>query len=174
MLAHSDIEKFNDLILMQFQKIPLGTLNYVHTYMASDLMKEPETSLILWYLEFRHPHVMVAAPKIDAATLQMASYVVKEDTVFQTNHFGIDEPAGGESVAPEDFDLVLVPQLCFDKAGYRVGHGKGYYDRFLAACRPDVIKIGVSYFEPVDSIDDRNGFDIHLDYCCTPDNLYSW
>lgn len=173
-LSHKEIEKFNDLILMQFQKIPLDALNFVHTYLASDLMKEPDTSLILWYVEFRHPHVVVAAPRIDAAAVRMDSFVVREDAVFTKNHFGIDEPVGGEAVAAEDFDLVLIPLLGFDESGYRVGQGKGYYDRFLAECRPDVIKVGLSYFEPVDAIDDKTDYDIPLDYCCTPENLYSW
>lgn len=173
-LSHKEIEKFNDLILMQFQKIPFNSLNFVHTYLASDVMKEPDTSLILWYVAFRHPHVTVAAPRIDDLTVHMDHFVVNEDTVFSKNRFGIDEPAGGDEVPSGDFDLVLVPLLGFDTAGYRVGHGKGYYDHFLADCRTDAIKVGLSYFEPVDTVDDRTGFDIRLDYCCTPEALYSW
>ena len=37
----------------------------------------------------------------------------------------------------------MVPALCFDKKGYRLGRGKGYYDRFLALC-PQAYKIGVT------------------------------
>jgi len=158
-LAHAEMEKFNDLILMQFQRIPLQEINFVHSYLSSDKTNEPDTSLILWYIGFRHPHVKVAAPKTDNQTLKMTSYVVTEDSVFEQNKLGIDEPVTGELVSAAHFDLVLVPLLAFDAEGYRVGHGKGYYDRFLSECRPDVVKVGLSYFGPVDSIDDKDELD---------------
>jgi 5-formyltetrahydrofolate cyclo-ligase len=55
--------------------------------------------------------------------------------------FGIPEPAGGWAVLP---DLLLVPLLGFDAAGYRLGYGRGYFDRTLAACarRPATIGVG--------------------------------
>jgi len=47
--------------------------------------------------------------------------------------FGISEPDEGcPLLAPEDIDLVLVPALCYDKKGFRLGMGGGYYDRWLA------------------------------------------
>ena len=68
--------------------------------------------------------------------------------------------------------MVLVPLLNFDEEGNRVGYGKGYYDRFLAHCRPDCIKVGFSYFEPLDSIDDVHEYDIKLDYGITPGGIF--
>ena len=64
----------------------------------------------------------------------------------------------------KSIDMVLVPGLCFDGDGHRVGYGKGFYDRFLKTCRPDCIKIGLSYFEPVESIDDVHEGDVRLDF----------
>ena len=90
------------------------------------------------------------------------------------NAFGIAEPSAGKIVEPDEIDLVLVPLLAFDKHGYRVGYGKGYYDKFLSQCRKDVIKIGLSFFEPVDEIDDINQFDISLNYCVTPQQVYEF
>lgn len=47
--------------------------------------------------------------------------------------FGIPEPDADTPVlAPEDIDLVLVPALCYDRRGFRLGMGGGYYDRWLA------------------------------------------
>ena len=43
---------------------------------------------------------------------------------------------------------MIIPLLAFDNKGARVGYGKGLYDRFLAQCNPNCIKIGVSLFEP--------------------------
>ena len=52
---------------------------------------------------------------------------------LQTGHYGILEPPDtAEEIAPEDIDLVLAPALSCDRAGFRLGYGGGYYDRFLA------------------------------------------
>jgi len=67
---------------------------------------------------------------------------------------------------------VLVPLLSFDKKGFRVGYGKGFYDRFLMQCKSDCIKIGLSYFDPIDVIDDADEFDVPLDFCITPQKVY--
>ncbi len=49
------------------------------------------------------------------------------------------------AVAPEELDLVLVPGLAFDAQGYRLGHGQGYYDRFLSRVPHTVPTIGLAY-----------------------------
>jgi 5-formyltetrahydrofolate cyclo-ligase len=56
--------------------------------------------------------------------------------------FGVGEPIDGENVAPTENSVILVPGVAFTPEGARLGHGKGYYDRYLAA-HPGVITIGV-------------------------------
>ncbi|HEX8461529.1 MAG TPA: 5-formyltetrahydrofolate cyclo-ligase, partial [Segetibacter sp.] len=73
-----------------------------------------------------------------------------------------------------EIDLVFVPLLAYDKRGYRVGYGKGFYDRYLSLCKPEVLKVGFSYFGPEESIDDTHQFDVPLNYCITPDNIYEF
>jgi 5-formyltetrahydrofolate cyclo-ligase len=54
----------------------------------------------------------------------------------------IPEPdASAPAAEPEDGDLMLVPALCFDREGYRMGQGGGYYDRYLSA--RDLFSVGV-------------------------------
>jgi len=65
-----------------------------------------------------------------------------------------------------------VPLLAVDKKGYRVGYGKGFYDKFLPSCKKECLKIGFSYFEPVDEITDKDQFDVPLELCITPHNIY--
>jgi 5-formyltetrahydrofolate cyclo-ligase len=104
----------------------------------------------------------------------MKHFLVDEHTVFQDNQYGIPEPTAGIEVTSDMIDVVFVPLLAFDKKGNRVGYGKGYYDRFLAGCRNDVITIGLSFFPPVLSIDDIDFFDKKLDFCITPECVYAF
>lgn len=173
-LTSSDIEKKNDLVLMTFQKLPLPYLDCVHSYLASEKLGEPDTSLILRYLLFRYPGLKIAAPKVDVDHHSMKHFQITGDEHFEKNIYGIEEPVSGDQISPGEIDLVIVPLLAFDKKGNRVGYGKGYYDRFLSECRRDVIKVGLSFFEPVNSIDDTDPYDIPLSYCCTPEKIYNW
>lgn len=61
---------------------------------------------------------------------------VTDLAVLMPGAYGIGEPGGdAQRIAPDAIDLILVPGLCFDPRGNRIGHGAGYYDRYLAACR---------------------------------------
>lgn len=60
------------------------------------------------------------------------------------SRFGVLEPVG-PGVDPAEIDVVCVPGLAFDRRGYRVGYGKGFYDRFLPLLRPDTVVIGVCF-----------------------------
>lgn len=70
-------------------------------------------------------------------------------------------------------DLVIVPLLAFDLDGNRVGYGKGYYDKFLQNCE-NALKIGICLEKPLLKILDINEYDIKLDYCITPEKIYSF
>ncbi len=111
---------------------------------------------------------MSATPRLPKSGDDLEHVAFDAETVFAENRWGIREPVAGREVDPSEFDIVVVPLLCFDTRGFRVGYGKGYYDRFLARCRPDCVKAGVSLFPAVDSIDDLNRYDVPLDLCITP------
>ncbi len=72
--------------------------------------------------------------------------------------FGILEPKPGlpaldTKTLSEKHSVVLVPGLAFDKENFRLGRGKGFYDRFFASCGNSVYKIGIGYsFQLVDRV----------------------
>lgn len=67
-----------------------------------------------------------------------------------------------------------MPLLAYDKQGNRVGYGKGFYDKFLSQCKPNVVKIGLSFFEPEDLIEDIFENDVKLDVCITTLEIYNF
>lgn len=164
--------KWTDLILINFQKIDLPFIDCVHTYLAIDKLKEINTDLIIGYLEFINPGLKISVPKINIKTALMEHFIYHDNIEMVINEFGIAEPLHGERVADTDIDIILIPLLAFDKKGHRVGYGKGFYDRFLQQCKPDALKIGLSFFEAESAIDDIDQFDISLNYCVTPQTVY--
>jgi 5-formyltetrahydrofolate cyclo-ligase len=55
-----------------------------------------------------------------------------------------------------------------------VGYGKGFYDKFLSKCKPETIKIGLSFFAPEEQISDVFESDVLLDYCVTPNGVFEF
>ena len=52
-----------------------------------------------------------------------------------------------------------------------MGYGKGFYDNFLSKCKPETIKIGLSFFPPEEKIEDVSENDVKLDFCVTPEGI---
>ena len=67
--------------------------------------------------------------------------------------------------------VILVPLLAFDRRGFRLGYGKGYYDSFLAMC-PEAISMGLSLSSPLAHIPSVHAKDIPMTLCLTPHATY--
>lgn len=173
-IIHSQKEKWDDLILIQFQTLNLPFIETLFSYVAMESHNEIDPENIIRFLKFTNPELITAYPVCDLNDNTMKAVAACDDDEFTLNQFGTLEPCGNEELNTQDIDLIIVPLLCFDKKGYRVGYGKGFYDKFLAKCREDVIKIGLSYFKPINEITDRDEFDVALDYCVTPNQVFSF
>jgi 5-formyltetrahydrofolate cyclo-ligase len=164
--------KLDDLLLIQLQSVDLPFITFLLSYWPMEENKEPNTHLFTDFFEFRNPDLIVCYPKTNFETLDLKAIQSNDDTRFRKNQYNIYEPDDGETVEPPGMDIIFVPLLAFDKKGCRVGYGKGFYDRYLKRCRTDCIKIGFSYFDPIDRIDDPNEFDVPLTLCVTPATVY--
>ena len=76
----------------------------------------------------------------------MDFYFIKSPDDLEPGSFGVLEPAPEKCVKAYAFEtaLCIIPGLAFDMHGYRLGYGKGYYDRFLSA-HPRLVKMGICY-----------------------------
>jgi 5-formyltetrahydrofolate cyclo-ligase len=174
-LSASERLKLDDLLLIQLQRVSFDqNIQVVMSFWPLENHGEMNTHLYTRYLELTIPDLKVTFPVTDSLANKLHAILINDDTEFVENKYGISEPRQGEEIQPGEIDLVFVPLLAFDKRGYRVGYGKGYYDRFLQHCREDVITVGFSYFEAVDKIDDIHQYDIPLDYCITPHKIYEF
>jgi 5-formyltetrahydrofolate cyclo-ligase len=171
-LTPSQQMKWDDLLLIQFQTVDWPFVSNVFSFYPILEMREINSFLLTDYLHFRNPSLQISYPKTDFKTMTMQAVQCGADTPFEENKYGLFEPTMGEVIDPLQLDMAIIPLLAFDKKGYRVGYGKGFYDRFLEGCNDDCLKIGVSYFEPIDAIEDAAEFDVPLDLCITPQQVY--
>ena len=171
-ISATDKMKWDDLLLIRFQTIELPFVDYVLSFYPIEENNEPDTFLITDHLHFKNPGLNICYPKTNIQNPTLQEIACHADSIFEANPYNIPEPLDNEAVEPALLDIVIVPLLAFDAQGYRVGYGKGFYDRYLKTCRTDCLKIGLSYFEPLKAIDDRDEFDVPLDLCITPQRIY--
>ena len=84
----------------------------------------------------------LAVPKVRDTTMDF--YEIRDFSELQKGAYGILEPRGEQLLFPQKDDLMLVPGAAFDRNGYRIGYGGGYYDRYLRR-HPDMKTIALAY-----------------------------
>ena len=156
-----------------FERVDLTNAKTLHTFIAIDKFNEIDTSLIYERIHRDFPNIRTVAARANIENLEMEHITFDADTKFIENKWGIREPIGGGNVETAEIEVILVPLLCVDRLGFRVGYGKGFYDRFLSRCRSDCRKMGLSYFPAVESIDDVDDYDVPLDFCIMPEWIFT-
>ena len=172
-LSAATKERLEDLMLIQFQSLHVNIPDVVMTYSPIEALNEYNPVLIEEYCFFKNPATTLVYPVADFKTNTLKTFVVKEDTFFEINEYEIEEPIDGEEVLPTTINLMIVPLLAFDENGYRVGYGKGFYDKLVQNCSPQLIKIGFSFFDAA-IIDDVTNLDKKLDFCITPQRIFQF
>jgi len=171
-LTLDEIEEKSLAIANNLIQLPIWEKTYFHLFLPIEEQKEVNTEYVLHLLSGKDKEIVVS--KSDFETRIMTHFLLTDNTKIKKNEYNIPEPVSGLKVPAETIDVVFVPLLAFDVLGNRVGYGKGFYDKFLSECKPETIKIGLSFFEAENQIEDIFELDIQLDYCVTPEKVYEF
>jgi 5-formyltetrahydrofolate cyclo-ligase len=168
-LSEEEIEEKSLAIANKLLTLPIWDKTYFHIFLPITEQKEVNSEFILHLLSGKDKEIIVS--KTDFETRKMTHFLLTDNTKIRKNEYNIPEPVDGIEVPSHKIEVVFVPLLAFDKKGHRVGYGKGFYDNFLSECKPDVIKIGLSFFDAEEIISDVFDGDVMLDYCVTADGV---
>jgi 5-formyltetrahydrofolate cyclo-ligase len=174
-LSHSEhLEKSRQIAADFFRMFDLKNVRFLHGFLPIEKNREVDTWLVFQKIWRDFPYITTVTSIIDFEKIVLESVAFSAGTKLVFNKWGILEPSGGAPIEPGKIDVVLTPLLAFDERGFRVGYGKGYYDKFFSHCRADVLKIGLSYFPPIEEISDVHELDVKLDFCITPEEIFSF
>ncbi len=141
------------------------------------IIREVKPSLVLLFLPISNKNefdckelvvklwslgIKTAIPVTDFTTKAMHFAIFDSNTELVEKKYGISEPRNPIYIKEYKNALAIVPLLAHDKSNFRVGYGGGFYDRFFQQ-QTNMYKLGVTFFAPVDFIDDLDTFDIRLD-----------
>ena len=171
-LKEVQIDDLSLQIANQLLKLDIWKHTFYHLFLSIETQGEVNTDFILNILSGKDKNIVLS--KSDFSTGLMTNYLLTDNTTIKKNKHNIPEPIDGIEVTNDKIEVVFVPLLAFDQKGNRVGYGKGFYDTFLKRCRPETLKIGLSFFEAENKINAINENDVPLDFCITPRQIYSF
>jgi 5-formyltetrahydrofolate cyclo-ligase len=109
----------------------------------------------------------VGVPVVRDGEIVMVTYRPDDETV--RSDFGMEEPAGSAEIPPEEVDVLVIPGLAFDRSGFRLGYGGGFYDRYVRRTRPEALRVGICFSDQVvDAVPHGDG-DERVDRIVTQD-----
>jgi len=168
-LSNTEIDNFSLAIANQLLTLDIWNKSFYHIFLTIAEQKEIDTDFILNILAGKDKHIVIS--KSNFEDYSMSHVLLTDSTTIKKNSYNIPEPVDGIEIQSSQLEVVFIPLLAFDKLGHRIGYGKGFYDRFLADCKPETLKIGLSFFEAEVETIEASEDDIKLDYCVTPEQV---
>jgi len=171
-LSNTEIDNFSLAIANQLLTLDIWNKSFYHIFLTIAEQKEIDTDFILNILAGKDKHIVIS--KSNFEDYSMSHVLLTDSTTIKKNSYNIPEPVDGIEIQSSQLEVVFIPLLAFDKLGHRIGYGKGFYDRFLADCKPETLKIGLSFFEAEVETIEASEDDIKLDYCVTPNRVFQF
>lgn len=157
------------MITSYLETIAGRSIRYVHIYLPIIERGEFDTFRLMDSVSGIYPNVTFVIPKSNFKDHSLRHYLVNERLKLSKTRYGLTEPVSGEEADLKLIDEVIVPLLCVDRKGYRLGYGAGFYDRFLAGIDIKIRKIGFSFFKPLDYLP-VEPHDLPLDHVIFPED----
>jgi 5-formyltetrahydrofolate cyclo-ligase len=178
-LTSAEVAQRSQLLCDQlFRHFPVAQWRWLHVFLPLASKNEPDTWPVIHRLWAKQLPVRLAVPAVQPDGISLRHYNLTPVTPLVASRWGIPEPLASPAaeVQPAQFDAVLVPLLACDEQGQRVGYGGGFYDRFLAECRPSTVFIGLTILDdaPVPALADVLPTDVPLHACLTPGGVWNF
>ncbi|MFD2200119.1 5-formyltetrahydrofolate cyclo-ligase [Shivajiella indica] len=172
-LSKEEVRSLSDQIISLFLEFLSSkeNINHIHLFLPIDRFNEVDTFPLFFKLQEKGLHIYTSI--VNKAKDNLDTLEITNNTRFVNDAWGIPLPAEAMRVSPENIQLILVPLLAYDRRGYRLGYGKGYYDKYLAGMGNQVLKVGLSFFDPIDWIPEE-AHDIPLDLCITQNGILNF
>ena len=159
-------------IALQTLQLPIWDKQVFHSFLSITSFGEVDTAPLIRLLQEREKTLVVSRTLME--TVRMEHFLYDPNQIEANNKWHIPEPQGGIPIMSEEIEVVFVPLLAYDTAGNRIGYGKGFYDNFLAECKTETLKVGLSFFPAEPLIEDVREGDIPLDYVVTPEGVFEF
>ncbi|MDE7301302.1 MAG: 5-formyltetrahydrofolate cyclo-ligase [Clostridia bacterium] len=144
----------SDIVMQAFDK-------YKSFFVYYSYGSEADTHAIIARLLAEGKEVYL--PRVNGQVIEAVRFYGNEEELIKSP-LGIREPTG--QAYEGEIEVALVPLLCVNPNGYRLGYGGGYYDRFLAA-HPQTIKAGLGYYLQLTDENFQEEHDVPLDLMVT-------
>ncbi|MCC6069289.1 5-formyltetrahydrofolate cyclo-ligase [Ferrovum sp. PN-J185] len=171
-LLSNEERKEKELRILKYF-MDLDVISKYQTFMVySSFGSEINTWPIINYL-YQYTNQIIF-PKVDPISKQLKLYLVNNKNHLTPGIWNILEPDEQqcEPIAIESVNFILVPGLAFDKDGYRIGYGGGYYDKLLAQHSCHAYKVAISFDCQMINNVPKESFDQPINVLITEEQVY--
>lgn len=170
-LTPQEVERLSAQVLAQVVQwlAQREELLHFHLFLPIAGQQEVNTMLIKELLE--QEGKVLYTSRVRNGELGLDTLRLPRAATLRLDRWGIPVPEQVDVASATSIQVVFVPLLAYDTQGNRLGFGKGYYDFFLASLSSEVLKVGLSFFDPEEAIPTES-HDVPLDFCITGTRIW--
>ena len=170
-LSPQEVERLSVQVLEQVAHWLAQREELQHFHLFLPIVGQQEVNTLLLRELLEQKGKVLYTSRVRKGALGLDTLKLPKEATLRADRWGIPVPDKEELVSPASIQVVFVPLLAYDRQGNRLGFGKGYYDFFLGSLSPEVIKVGLSFFDPEEAIP-AESHDVSLDFCVTGDRIW--